>query len=154
MDSTKHLLRIAQLDQILERFRGLENAPKPRIGWLRTVRLTLGMSMRQLGDRLGISPQAVAQLEEREAQGTVTLDSLQNAARAMDMKLVYVLLPEEGSIESMVEARALQLAREYVSDAVQDLTEQEREQAQDRLEKAVLIKALELRGNMGRRFWD
>jgi predicted DNA-binding mobile mystery protein A len=154
MESTKQLLRIAQLDQILERFRGLGNAPKPKIGWLRTVRLTLGMSMRQLGDRLGISPQAVAQLEEREAQGTVTLDSLQTAARAMDMKLVYVLLPEEGSIESMVEARALQLAREYVSDAVQDLTEQEREQAHDRLEKAVLIKALELRGNMGRRFWD
>ncbi|MBK7408162.1 MAG: helix-turn-helix domain-containing protein [Saprospirales bacterium] len=93
MEYTKKLLRVVQLDQILDRYRILEKAPKPKMGWIRTVRLTLGMSMRQLGERLGVSAQAVQQMEDREALGTITLESLQTAARALDMKLVYTFCP-------------------------------------------------------------
>lgn len=154
MDSSKKMLRIAQLDQILDRFRVLENAPMPKIGWVRTVRLTLGMSMRQLGERMGVTAQAVAQMEERESQGAVTMESLQSAAHAMDMKLVYALLPQEGTLESMIEARALELAREMVLSEMKDLPASDREIMTQRLEKNVLAKALELRAKIGRGFWD
>ncbi|MCB9284129.1 MAG: helix-turn-helix domain-containing protein [Lewinellaceae bacterium] len=154
MNYTKKLLRVVQLDQILDKYRILEKAPMPKMGWIRTVRLTLGMSMRQLGERLGISAQAVQQMEDREALGTITLDSLKTAARALDMKLVYTFLPAEGSLESMVEARAVELAQEMVLQSLQDLEPEERQKARPRIEKAILFKAVELQGKMGRGFWD
>jgi predicted DNA-binding mobile mystery protein A len=154
MFSSKKTLRIAQLDQILERFKGLDKAPMPKIGWVRTVRLTLGMSMRQLGERMGITAQAVAQMEERETQGAVTIESLQTAARAMNMKVVYALLPAEGTLESMVEARALELAKEMVALELKDLSPAEKALMQERLEKSILTKALELRAKIPRNFWN
>lgn len=154
MEFSKKTLRIAQLDQILERFKVLDKAPMPKVGWVRTFRITLGMSMRQLGERMGITAQAVAQMEERETQGAVTLESLQTAARAMNLKVVYALLPAEGTLESMVEARALELAREVVAQELKDLSPPEQALMQERLEKSILTKALELRAKIPRFFWD
>ena len=154
MNSSKKLLRVVQLDQILDRYRVLEKAPKPKMGWIRTVRLTLGMSMRQLGERLGVSAQAVQQMEDREALGTITLESLQTAARALEMKLVYTFLPAEGSLESMVEARAVELAQEMVLKSLQNLEPEEQQEVRPRIEKMIFFTALELQGKMGRGFWD
>ena len=47
------------------------------------------MSLRQLRNRLHISPQSVKEIEDREVSGTITLNSLRDTANAMDMKLVY-----------------------------------------------------------------
>ena len=154
MNPTKKLLRVLKLDQILDRFRVLENAPMPKMGWIRTVRLTLGMSMRQLGERMGVSPQAVQQMEDREALGTITLESLQAAAHALEMKMVYTFLPGEETLEAMVETRAVELAQEIVLKAIQDMEPEEREQARPKIEKAILEKAVELKNKMGRGFWD
>lgn len=68
------------------------------------------MTQRDLGERMSISPQAVAQLEAREPDGAVTLGALREAARAMGGELFYVAVPEQ-SVSAMLEARAEVIAR-------------------------------------------
>jgi predicted DNA-binding mobile mystery protein A len=82
----------------------------PRGGWLRLVRTALGMSQELLGARLGVTKQAVTDLERREAQGTATLAKLQAAAEALDAELLWVIVPRRPVAETL-EARADALAR-------------------------------------------
>ncbi len=63
------------------------------------------MTLRQLGQRLAITPQSVKDLEMREAAGNITIGRLREAAKAMDMKLVYGFVPADGSIEKMIEKK-------------------------------------------------
>lgn len=65
----------------------------PRGGWIRLLRGVLGLRQQDLGSRLGISKQAAAALEHREAEETATLAALRQAADALDAELYYVLVP-------------------------------------------------------------
>ncbi|MDB4948917.1 MAG: mobile mystery protein [Gemmatimonadetes bacterium] len=87
----------------------------PRGGWLRALRSALGMRQRDLGSRLGVSAQAVGQLEAREVEGTVTLGALRDAAHAMGAEVFYVVLPEApvaATLDERAEAVARVLARQ------------------------------------------
>lgn len=55
---------------------------------------------------MDISKQGVQDIEDREMDGRITLNVLRNVARAMEMELVYVLLPKAGSVEKLVEGKA------------------------------------------------
>lgn len=65
----------------------------PLGGWVYTLRTAHGISCRELGRRLGISRQAVADLERREVAGTASLAALKQAAEAMDASLIYFCRP-------------------------------------------------------------
>lgn len=82
----------------------------PRGGWLRSLRNALGMRQQDLGGRLGVSKQSIAALERREADGTITLAKLREAARALGGELHYVVLPVR-PVEETLEHRAGQVAR-------------------------------------------
>lgn len=81
----------------------------PHRGWVRALRDALGMSARQLGQRMGIKPQSVLEMEKNEAAGAVRLETLRRAAQALDCELVYVLVPKR-SLEEMVWSQAQVLA--------------------------------------------
>jgi predicted DNA-binding mobile mystery protein A len=82
---------------------------RPPRGWIKAIREALGMTTAQLGKRLGVSqPRAVA-IETAETKGSITLDSLERAARALDCRLVYALVPRK-PLEDLVEERASLLA--------------------------------------------
>jgi predicted DNA-binding mobile mystery protein A len=83
--------------------------PPPR-GWIRALREALGMSARQLGQRLGVKQQSVMDLEASEAQGTIQINTLMRVAEALDCTLVYALVPRT-SLDEMVTARARSVAR-------------------------------------------
>ena len=82
---------------------------RPQSGWLRAIRDALGMTAAQLGARLGITPTSVFEMERREADGTITLKTLEKAAEALGCKLVYALVPDE-SLEATVQRHARKLA--------------------------------------------
>lgn len=67
------------------------------------------MSASQLARRLGLTRQAVAQMERSEADGSIRLDTLRRAAAALDCELVYALVPK-ASLEQVVDQRARSLA--------------------------------------------
>lgn len=83
-----------------------EAAPvRPPRGWIRAIRDALGMRQEDLGRRLGVTKQAVLQMEASEAEGSIRLETLRRAAEALDCTLVYALAPNS-SLEGTVDRRA------------------------------------------------
>jgi predicted DNA-binding mobile mystery protein A len=91
--------------------KSLAQTVSPRLGWLKAVRESLGMSAEQLASRLGVTKQSVLSLERNEARGTASLKSLDRAAKALGCRLTYALIPEL-SLEAMLDARAVAVARQ------------------------------------------
>ena len=114
MKNNKQHLLLQQADKKLDHFKHLKSTVIPPKGWINTFRIALKMSLRQLGNRLRISPQSVKEIEVREANGPTTLNSLRDVANAMDLKLVYGFVSKHESLEQMIEKRANELAIEIV----------------------------------------
>ncbi len=94
-----------QLDKRLNLLRNMKGLARPSRGWIKAIREALGMTTAQLAKRIGVSqPRAVA-IEKAEAESAITLNSLERAARALDCRLVYALVPRD-PLEELVSARA------------------------------------------------
>lgn len=102
---------VRQLDQRFDALR-IQGAllRTPRGGWLRLLRNALGLRQEDLGKRLKISKQAAGALERREAEETVTLAALREAADALDAELYYVLVPRR-RLGEQIEERLDRTAR-------------------------------------------
>src|SRR5690606_39796357 len=87
-------LQIEQLGRKLNEFITVQQVVVPPTGWLKAVRVSLGMSLQQLATKLSITKQSVQEIELREKEGTITLKSLRETANALDMQLVYGLVPK------------------------------------------------------------
>jgi predicted DNA-binding mobile mystery protein A len=89
----------------------------PSKGWIRAIRVALGMTQADLGNRLSISRVAVDKLERAEPLGGITTNKLAEVAAAMDCTLVYALIPNS-SLDETVMSRARSMAKsnmDYVS---------------------------------------
>ena len=102
------------IDDRFEGQRVLALADRPSHGWVRAIRNALGMSSRQLAERMSISQPAVVQLERSEADGVIQINTLRRAAEALGCDLVYVLVPRR-SLDEIVRDRARLLALSEVS---------------------------------------
>ncbi|MCJ7686122.1 MAG: helix-turn-helix domain-containing protein, partial [Desulfobacteraceae bacterium] len=71
----KKLIR-EQLDASLQRLSPLLDVTAPPKGWIRAIRDALGMTARQLANRLGVAQQAVARIEKEELAGSVTIKTI------------------------------------------------------------------------------
>ncbi len=114
MNNSKRKVARQRLDQRLSAFRSGSRLTAPPKGWIRAIRDALGMSALQLGARLGVKPQSVADLEKSEAHGTIQLKTLRKAAAALDCTLVYALVPN-ASLEDAVRTRAREIARKELA---------------------------------------
>ena len=56
---------------------------------MRAIREALGMSAQELGTRVHVKRQTIENLERSEANGKITLDSLNRAAKALGCRVVY-----------------------------------------------------------------
>jgi predicted DNA-binding mobile mystery protein A len=108
MDSVKKRGR-ELLDERLMPLRSHDGLKRPPKGWIRAIRDSLGMSGKQLAQRLNIAAQNVDVLEKSEAADTIQLKTLRKVAAALDCSLVYALVPNT-SLESMVTTRAREIA--------------------------------------------
>ena len=84
-----NLTRLAELDRQFCDFAKLQRNATPRCGWAKTVRLALGMSSKALGERLGMTAQGVRKLEQAEANGTITLNTLARLAHGLDCEVGF-----------------------------------------------------------------
>ena len=153
MNIQKQKLLIEQVDKKLSLFKPVEKVMPPEKGWVYTIRTALKMSLRQLAGRLKISYQSVNGLEKREADGSISIKSLREAASALDMKLVYGFVPKEESIESMIEKRANEVAREIVLRTSNTMKLEDQENSEARIEKAIQSKAEEIKNKMPKYLW-
>jgi predicted DNA-binding mobile mystery protein A len=113
MDPMEDSLKALDLSIVDTAAKGLAGTPpRPLSGWVRAVRDALGMTRGQLAQRMGISVETVATLERSEARSTITLASLERLAAGLGGRLVYAIVPPEGStFEQLVQERALAVAR-------------------------------------------
>ncbi|HEX9674125.1 MAG TPA: mobile mystery protein A [Burkholderiales bacterium] len=102
-------LKLEQTEELLRPFRRLSRAQSPRGGWVRAIREALGMSGAQLAARLNVTRQTIKDLEHSEANGKITLESLNKLATALGCRVVYVLCPEK-PLEDMQRDRAREIA--------------------------------------------
>src|SRR3984957_17846674 len=92
-------------DGRLERLRFTPYEPRPPKGWIRAIRQSLGMSSSELATRMGVGQSTISGLERSELRGSIKLDTLRRAARALDCDLVYYLAPR-GTLEDVAMAQA------------------------------------------------
>src|SRR6185436_690079 len=99
------------LDRSLNSFKESMRSLPPDGGWVRAVRLALGMSAEQLARRVGVSRATIAALERSEERGRITLASLEKLARGLGCRVAYALIPEVStSVSGVRRARARKLA--------------------------------------------
>lgn len=147
-------LKIDQLTKKLEPYKAVGIETRPSIGWVKTLRTSLGMSLEQLGDKLGITRQSAQSIEKREAKGSITIKALEEVGKVMEMKLVYGFIPLDGSIEKLIEKKAKKLAREIVMRTSETMKLEDQENSPERIKKAIDERTKEIIEEMPKILWD
>ncbi|MEK6547463.1 MAG: helix-turn-helix domain-containing protein [Bacteroidota bacterium] len=104
-----------QLDDQIHAFVNGQRQDRIPTGWIHATRTAIGMTLKQLASRLGLSVPAVKKFEQREQAEAISLASLRKLAQAMDMDLVYYFKPKSSSVEAMMDARVEMKAKELMN---------------------------------------
>jgi predicted DNA-binding mobile mystery protein A len=126
----------------------------PPTGWVKAIRTAIGMSMQQLGNKLNVSKQAVMDMEKREKEGSITIKSLREIARAMDMQLVYGFLPNDGSLDALIKRRARELATKIVMRTANTMELEDQANSKKRIETAIKERTVAIQNEMPKILWD
>lgn len=150
----KQALLIKQLDNKLQPFFLTKMVITPEHGWINAVRTTLRMTLAQLGNKLNITRQGVKSLEESEMNGTITLNSLKDVADALDFKLVYALVPKNGSIDELVNHKAEILAQKIVMRTNQNMKLENQGIGDEQMGQIIKDLADEIKREAIKSLWD
>jgi len=134
-----HKLLIEQLDKKLGIFSNTREIVVPERG---------------LGARLNITRQGVKRIEESEANATITLNSLKDVAQALDMRLVYALVPKNGNVDDLIQAKADALASKIVLRTNQTMKLEDQGIGDEKLAENIKELAYELKREMKKSLWD
>lgn len=143
-----------QLNMKMLEFAPLQNLAIPPTGWIKAIRSALGMSLQQLGNKLSITKQSARAIEEREKDGSITLKSLREAGRVLDMQLVYGFVPNDGSLDALIERKAKELATRIVLRTSNTMKLEDQENTRQRIEKAIEERAFAIKNEMPKILWD
>ncbi len=151
---SKRQLQLEQLESRIQHFSSARTAPNPPTGWVKAIRLALGMTLQQLANKLAITKQSVQDLEKREMEGAITLKSLREAARALDMDLVYGFVPKDGTLENYIDRKARALATQIVMRTSNSMRLEDQENTAKRLKKAIDDRTTILKQELPKALWD
>ena len=152
MNSQKLVLE--QIDRKILMLKKAQNLSLPSSGWVYALRQALGMSLRQVGKRMGVTPQSVKEIEDREKSGTISINVLKQVGNSLGLKLIYGFIPEGKSLEEMIDKRAFELAREIVSRTSISMKLEDQGNSSKRIKKAITEKAEEIKLEMPKYLWD
>jgi predicted DNA-binding mobile mystery protein A len=150
----KKSLQLQQLNSKMLGFASLKQVAIPPTGWIKAIRTAIGMSMQQLGNKLNVSKQGILDIEKREKDGAITIKSLKEIARALDMHLVYGFVPNDGSLDALIEKRATELATKIVLRTSNTMKLEDQGNTNKRIEKAIKERAEEINNEMPKILWD
>ena len=103
-------LILQQLDSTLKHFQPLKTIRPPERGWIRAIRIALGMNGKQFAKRLKVSAARVTYLEQDEVAGSATIKMMQQAARALNCEFVYGIVPQKDLFD-IVKKQAIDVAK-------------------------------------------
>ena len=154
MKETSRLLRLRKLDSKSKPYSEAADTPPPGEGWINGIRTALNMTLGQLAKKAGVTTQSVKDFETREKQGTITVNSLKQLAEALDMQLVYAIIPKVGTIEDKVDGKAEEKAREIVHRTANTMALEDQGISSARLTQALYEKKNELKDEIPKFLWD
>lgn len=150
----KRALILEQLNGKMMTFSTLKKITVPPTGWIKAIRVALGMSMVQLGRKLNITAQGVKDMERREQEGTITIKTMREIARVLDMQLVYGFVPNDGSLDGLIEKRANEIATQIVMRTSNTMKLEDQENSEKRIKKAIKERAEKIKKETPKILWD
>lgn len=145
---------VDQINQKLSLFYNSAQVQPPDKGWIHAIRTTLNMSMVQLGAKLGVTRQAIYRIEDSETNGSSTINKLKEVASAMNLKVEYALISQNGTIDDLVKSKAKNLARKIVLRANRNMKLENQEIGDEKINHAIADLAYEIRLEMNKTLWD
>jgi transcriptional regulator with XRE-family HTH domain len=97
-----------ELERKVRPYRRALTQPRPKEGWLRAMRLAVGMPAEPIAEKMRSTPRMVFYLERAEQKRKISLERLEEMARALECDLVYGLVPWQRSLED----RAMELVEQ------------------------------------------
>ncbi len=153
MRTNKQII-LEQLDQKSSLLVEAMKNPVSENGWVFSIRKGLNMTLEQLGNKLGISKQGVRSIEESETNGSISIKSLKEVAKVLDMQLVYGFVSNKGSFSSYVEDKSKELAKRIVMRTHQTMQLENQGNREIIIQKAIEDLAFEIKQEMRRSLWD
>ena len=150
----KKKLLIDQLEQKLEPFQNADKVLVPDKGWINTIRISLNMTMAQLGSKLNITRQGVKKIEESEAKGSISINSMREIGNAIDLKFVYGFVPKDGTIDNLINLKAQKLARKIVLRTNQNMKLEDQGISEEKINQSILDLAADIKREMRKSLWD
>lgn len=147
-------LQFQQVSNKMLAFASLQKVAVPPTGWLKALRLALGMSSQQVAKKLSVTRQGVQDMERREKDGSITIKALREVANALEMQLVYGFVPKDGSLDALVERKARELAKQIVLRTSNTMKLEDQENSQERIEKAIEERVSAIKSEMPKTLWD
>ena len=153
MRSKDRALARKHLDNKLDSIRRSSDILRPPKGWVKAIREALGMSAEQLATRIGVTKPRIYEIEKAEVSGSITLNSLERAAHALECKLVYTLIPRL-PLQETVEMRALEIAKKRIHAASHTMALEDQALDEKELLEQIGTLARELSDHGGQGFWE
>ena len=95
-----------RLDKELRYYRLADREKHPTEQLLRRVRQVLGLRSAEVARAVGVNRSVLFRLEGSEARGTISLRAMSRVAQAMNCKVIYAVIPSDGTtLEEMVDRR-------------------------------------------------
>lgn len=151
---SKKSLQLQHLNNKMLGLAPIKEITMPPTGWIKAIRTAMGMSMQQLANKLSMSRQGVLDIEKREKAGSITIKSLNEIARALDMQLVYGFIPNDGSLDALIEKRAKEVATKIVLRTSNTMKLEDQGNSHKRIESAIRERAEEIKNEMPKILWD
>jgi len=108
----KRLILLRALTHKTENLAQLRDAQPPKQGWISAVRQALGMTAKQLAERVGLSQPRIAKMELNE--NNLKISTMKKIAEGLDCDFVYGFVPKS-SLQETINQQARKKAEAILS---------------------------------------
>jgi len=147
-------LLLRQLDETLQPLQKLHELQPPPSGWLTAIRHALGMPLRVVAKRLKTTPQGIRYLESSERSGSISIKKLRKMADALEMDLVYYIVPRKTTLQKMLQNRSEHVAKDILTRTARTMSLENQATSEKELKRAIADMSQELQRTRPRFLWD
>ncbi|WP_415906940.1 helix-turn-helix domain-containing protein (plasmid) [Neptuniibacter sp. QD72_48] len=90
---------------------------------IKSLRKALGINTTLLGQRIGITQTGITRLEQREEEGTITIDALKRAAQALNAEVKIEIIPNQPVADMLYQ----QAEKKAIEDIQLDIPDNEKQ---------------------------
>jgi predicted DNA-binding mobile mystery protein A len=92
------------------------NAARVKPSWITYMRKVMGMTLANLAKATKVATPTIKKIEQREAEGRVTLETMRKIANAMNCHFIYAFVPEK-EVYVLLKERAHEKAAKLIRNA-------------------------------------